>query len=86
MAAYGRVCQAMGKADNRQKLFHDEDTTRRFFKLGNWVLYCIKPKSLQTVPCGWTDPYVVVEKASPVDYWIQFTLDGKKKTVHCNEL
>ncbi len=34
----------------------------------------------------WTDPFVVVEKVSPVDYLMQFSPDGKKKTIHCDEL
>ncbi len=28
----------------------------------------------------------MVEKLSPVDYIIQFSQDGKKKTIHCDEL
>ncbi len=30
--------------------------------------------------------FIVVEKVTPVDYIIQFAPDGKKKTVHCDEL
>ncbi len=48
--------------------------------------YWNKPKSLQTLSSGWTGPFVVVEKVTPVDYTIQFAPNGKKKTVHCDEL
>ncbi len=57
-----------------------------FFKPGDWVLYSNKPKSLQTLYCGWIGPFVIVEKVSPVDYLIPFVPDGKKKTVHSDEL
>ncbi len=35
---------------------------------------------------AWTGPFIVVEKVTPVDYTIHFAPDGKKKTVHSDEL
>ncbi len=79
VAAYVRARQTMGMAVNRQRVYHDEDTTTCFFKPGDWVLYWNKPKSLQTLSSGWTEPFIMVEKVSLVDYTIQFAYDGKKK-------
>ncbi len=70
----------MGIAANRQRIYHDKDTATRFFKPGDWVLYWNKPKSLQTLSSGWTGPFIMVEKVTPVDYTIQFPPDGKRKT------
>ncbi len=70
VSAYVRAHQIMGIAANRQRVYHDEDRATRFFKPGDWVLYWNKPKSLQTLSCGWTGPFVVVEKVTPVDYTI----------------
>ncbi len=80
VTAYVRARQTMGTAANRQRIYHDEDTVTHFVKPGNSVLYWNKPRSQQTLLCGWTGPFVVVEKLSPVDYKIQFSPDGKKKT------
>ncbi len=85
VSAYVRGWQAMGIAANSQRVYHDKDTATRFFKPGDWVLYWNKLKSLQTLSSGWTRPFVVVEKVTPVDYTIQFAPDGQKKTVHCDE-
>ena len=86
VAAYVRARQSMGVAASRQKVYHDEDTVMRFFKPGDWVLYWNKPKSLKTLSCGWTGPYVVVKKLNFVDYLIKFSPDGKEKVVHCDDL
>ncbi len=86
VAAYVRARQIMGTAANRQRIYHDEDTATLFLKPGDWVLYWNKPRFQQTLSCGWTGPFIVVEKVSSVDYIIQFSPDGKKRTVHCDEL
>ncbi len=61
------MVSAYGIAANRQRIYHDEDTTTGFFKPGDWVLYWNKSKSLQTLSSSWTGPFVVVEKVTPVD-------------------
>ncbi len=83
---YVRAHQTMSIAANRQRIYHDEETATRFFKPGDCFFYWNKPKSLQTLSSGWTGPFVVVEKVTPIDYTIQFALDGRKNTVHCDEL
>ncbi len=70
VAAYVRARQTMGIPANRQRIYHDKDTATHFFKPGDWVLYWNKTRSQQTLSCGWTGPYVVIEKVSPVDYVI----------------
>ncbi len=62
VAAYVRACQTMGTEANKIFFYHDEDTATRFFKLSDWVLYWNKSRSQQTLSCGWTGPFVVVEK------------------------
>ncbi len=61
VAAYVCARYTMGTAANRQRIYHDKDTATCFFKAGDWVLY-------------WTGPFFVVEKVSPVDYIIQFSI------------
>ncbi len=64
VVAYVRARQIMGIAANRQRINHDEDTATPLFKPADWVLYWNKLKSLQTLSCGWTGPYVVVVSIS----------------------
>ncbi len=64
---YVHMRQTMGMAANRQKVYHDEDTATCFFKPSDWVSFTWnKPKSLQTLSCGWTGPFVMVVKVSPM--------------------
>ncbi len=86
VVAYVLVRQTVSVAANRQKVYHDEDTAMPFFKPSNLCLYWNKPKSQQTLFSSWTDPYLVVEKMSPVHYLIQFAPDGKRRTAHSGEL
>ncbi len=86
MVSYVCACLTMGMAASRQRVYHDKDTATHFFKPGDWFLYWNKARSLQTLSCDWTGPYVMMENVSPVDYTIQFALDGKEKMVYCDEL
>ncbi len=69
-----------------QKMYHDRDTTPCDFRKGDWVIYWHKPTAMQTLSSGWTDPYVVTEKVSVIDYRIQLTPTGLSKVVHIDQL
>jgi len=85
--SYGRARHVLGVAAMRQKVYHDEDTAPRFFKVGDWVLYYHKPSSRQTLDSGWRGPYVVVKKLSAVDYLIQKDPPLEPpRTAHCDDL
>ncbi len=39
VAAYVQARETMGKAANKQRVYHDEDNATRFSKPGDWILY-----------------------------------------------
>jgi len=69
------------------KIYADQDTNTRIFKIGDKVL--LRDKTLRRgrskkLDAQWTGPYRIVEKISNVNYKIQI----KRKTicVHANRL
>ncbi len=84
--AYFRTRTCLGEAAKRQKMYYDRDTNPHHFKKGNWVIYWHKPTAMQTLSSGWTGPFVVTEKVSVVDYWIQMNPTGPSKVVHVDQL
>ncbi len=59
--AYFSTRKCLGDAAVRQ------NTAPRHFKKGDWVIYWDKPTVMQTLRCGWTGPFIVVQKVSVVD-------------------
>jgi len=84
--SYCRARLVMGAAARRQKIKHDEDTAPRHFKVGDWVLYFHKPSSNQTLNSGWSGPWVVTKKLSPVNYILQKNEADGGRIAHCDEL
>ncbi len=84
--AYFKTRKCLGDEAVRQKMYYDRNTTPHHFKKGDCVIYWHKLTTVQTLSSGRTGLFVVTEKGSVVDYWIQLHPDRPSKVVHVDQL
>ena len=61
-------CKHLGVAAIRQKEYYDKNLQPRSYEVSNWVWRYYPPIAGLKLGCGWTGPYLVVEKRSRLTY------------------
>lgn len=69
-----------------QKRNYDIGLKERGYEVGNWVWRWYPPDAGQKLKLGWTGPYLVVKKISPLTYSIQKAMHVRPLSVHVDHI
>ena len=69
-----------------QKRNYEVKLKERDYAVGNWVWRWYPPSANQKLGLGWTGPYLIVKKFSPLTYGIQKNAKARVLNVHADHL